>query len=313
MKSVLVLGGTGMLGSMVTDELSRKADLCVTSTYRATGRYAPVPMDRVSWHAFDAAADELAAALTACGRYDWIINAIGITKPLIRDDNAQQIERAIRINALLPHAIAAWAQDTDARVVQIATDCVYSGSKGSYTETDSHDAWDVYGKTKSLGECHTANTAHLRCSIIGPEPKDNKFLIEWFRAQPAGGSVNGFVNHKWNGITTMHFARICRGIIEMEPALPHLQHIVPKGAISKAQMLHEFAVAYGRLDLTINDTDAASVIDRTLATNDPGSNARLWEAAGYHEPPTVAEMIGEVARYEYRFCPTQSPWARQHA
>ena len=65
-----------------------------------------------------------------------------------------------------------------ARVLQIATDCVYSGAQGAYVETDLHDALDVYGKTKSLGECQEPNVYHLRCSIIGPEPKDFKFLIE---------------------------------------------------------------------------------------------------------------------------------------
>jgi len=252
-----------------------------------------VPFDGMS----EAAADQLAAS----GRFDWIVNAIGITKPLIRDDNLAEIERAIRINSVLPHLVAEFAANIGARVLQIATDCVYSGAKGSYVETDPHDALDVYGKTKSLGECYHPNVGHLRCSIVGPEPKDYKFLIEWFRRQPSGATVNGFVNHMWNGVTTLHFARLCRGVIESDLALPHIQHVVPAGIISKAAMLHEFAGAFGRGDITIRDANAAMVIDRTLATRNPELNAALWSAAGYLKPPTVPEMIAELARYDYRF------------
>lgn len=302
MKSVLVLGGTGMLGSMVTDELARRSGIRVTATWRASSRNAqPVKIPGVEWFLFDAADPSLEEALLACGHHQWIINCIGITKPLIRDDNPQQIERALRINALLPHAVARFAEVLGARVLQIATDCVYSGAKGGYVETDTHDALDVYGKTKSLGECFSPNMINLRCSIIGPEPKDFKFLLEWFRSQPDGAEVNGFINHKWNGITTLHFARLCAGIIETESQMPHLQHVVPAGVISKAEMLREFAAAYRRPDVHIKDTVAPSVIDRTLSTASPEPNRQLWQAAGYRIPPTVSEMIDEVARYPYRF------------
>ena len=302
MKSVLVLGGTGMLGSMLTDELSRSRDVRLLATYRsahALPEHARLP--GVQWEAFDASNERWHDQLDACGRPEWIINAIGITKPLIRDDDPRQIETAIRVNALLPHAVATFACSAGARVLQIATDCVYSGAKGGYVEADTHDALDVYGKTKSLGECYGLGVHHLRCSIIGPEPKDFKFLIEWFRAQPAGARVNGYLNHKWNGITTLQFARICRGIIESEMILPRLQHVVPEGVISKAQMLHEFAAAYRRPDIAITDMNALSVIDRTLSTSRPDLNAQLWSAGGYPKVPTVPEMISEIAHYDYRF------------
>lgn len=292
-----------MLGSMVADELARRTGVRLTATWRTASQIPQrVSIPGVAWVPFDAADSNLDEALLACGHHQWVINAIGITKPLIRDDNQQEVERAIRINALLPPAVARFAAVHGARVLQIATDCVYSGAQGAYVETDLHDALDVYGKTKSLGECYLPNVAHLRCSIIGPEPKEFKFLIEWFRSQPTGGCVNGFVNHKWNGITTLHFARLCAGIIETETPLPHVQHVVPEGVISKAEMLHGFAVAYGRADVQINDTNASTVIDRTLSTINHELNRQLWRAAGYPSPPTVPDMIAELARYPYRFC-----------
>jgi dTDP-4-dehydrorhamnose reductase len=299
MKNVLILGGSGMLGSMIVDYLSRDCGYALTATVRTAALRAGMEAlyPTVRWEV----ADFRGAHDFACfDGQKWILNAIGITKPLIRDDNAAEIVNALEINSLLPHTVGREAQRRNARVLQIATDCVYSGAKGHYSETDVHDALDVYGKTKSLGECFLPNTQHLRCSIIGPEPKDFKFLIEWFRRQPSAASVNGFTNHHWNGVTTLHFAKICKGIIETEPPLSHLQHVVPSGLVTKAQMLHDFAKAYNRSDITIRDAEAKTVIDRTLSTTAPDANIALWRAAGYSTPPTVTDMILELGQYDYK-------------
>ncbi len=283
-----------MLGSMVVDYLSQQTGLALTATVRTAELRATMQAayPQVRWELAD-----YRDSFSVLDGQEWIINAIGITKPLIRDDNAAETVRALEINSLLPYRVGQEAAKRNARVLQIATDCVYSGAKGHYVESDLHDALDVYGKTKSLGECFLANTHHLRCSIIGPEPKDFKFLIEWFRRQPANASVNGFVNHHWNGVTTLHFAKLCHGIMQTEPALGHLQHVVPTGLVTKAQMLHDFAAAYGRDDITIHDVEAKTVIDRTLDTQTPGANLALWQSAGYATPPTVSEMIRELGAW----------------
>lgn len=302
MIKVIVLGASGMLGSMITDVLARDNDLAITATVRSEkalekGREL---LPSVDWQRFDAAGSDLPYALDIINRHTWVINAIGITKPLIHDDNAFEVERAIRINSLFPHWLAAKAQAVGAQVLQIATDCVYSGSKGAYIETDRHDALDVYGKTKSLGEVMQPCMHHLRCSIIGPEPKDFKFLLEWFRRQPVSAQVNGYINHRWNGVTTFHFARIIQGIIKAGITLPHVQHLVPTGDVTKAEMLKEFSQAYNRQDVQIRDTAASLVIDRRLSTNNPDLNQQLWQLAGYNSPPTVPEMIIELSQYDYR-------------
>lgn len=290
-----------MLGSMVVDYLSRQTGLTLTATVRSAAlrdrMQAAHP--QVRWELADFLAPHTAETFRSFDGQHWIINAIGITKPLIRDDDPAEILTAIEINARLPHDIGREAASRYTRVLQIATDCVYSGVKGHYTEADTHDALDVYGKTKSLGECFLSSTQHLRCSIIGPEPKDFKFLIEWFRQQPSGSSVNGFTNHHWNGVTTLHFAKLCYGFIEKDLPLTHLQHVVPSGLVTKAQMLHDFAEAYGRNDIVIRDMEAKTVIDRTLATTNPDNNLQLWQAAGYEQPPTVSEMIAELGTYKY--------------
>ena len=110
---------------------------------------------------------------------------------------------------MLPHQLARKAESSGAKVIQIATDCVYSGKKGEYVESDEFDPLDVYGKTKSLGEVTSPGVYHLRCSIIGPEPKEHKFLLDWFLGQPKNARVNGY--HK-SSLERGYHAALCQAV-----------------------------------------------------------------------------------------------------
>ncbi|NMC62034.1 MAG: sugar nucleotide-binding protein [SAR324 cluster bacterium] len=302
---VLVLGGTGMLGSMIVDFLTRCEELHVFATAQNVGSAAAhsKKIKNIEWKPLSIGdEDKTVQQLNALQKVSWIINAIGIIKPYIHDENPIEVETAIRGNSLFPYLLTKMAIQNSAKIIQIATDCVYSGSKGNYIESDKHDALDVYGKTKSLGEVCNPSVMNLRCSIIGPEHKNYLSLYEWFRKQPIDSTLSGFINHEWNGVTTLQFAKLCKGIITAGIDVPNLQHIVPEGRISKYELLKCFAENLGRRDLTIKSTEASTKIDRTLSTSNEALNQKLWELAGYvKRPPTVPEMVSELAEFDYRF------------
>lgn len=299
-KRVVVLGASGMLGSMVLDWLERDPTLEVAATVRsaAMARTLGDRARRASLTVLDATRPEELVAAVRGAR--WVVNAIGITKPYVRDDDPREVERAVRVNALFPHALAAAAASEGARVLQIATDCVFSGREGGYAEGAGQDPLDVYGKSKSLGEVRAPGVHHLRCSIVGPEPRTQVFLVEWLRRQPHGATVPGFTDHLWNGVTTLQFARLCHAIIRDDRELPPMLHVVPTGAVTKRELLESIAAAYGRSDLTVRPVESARPVDRTLATVDPGRNQALWAAAGYPEPPSVPSMLVELAACGFR-------------
>jgi dTDP-4-dehydrorhamnose reductase len=296
---VLVPGGSGMLGSMVADVLARDPAFEVTATVRSEDlrRALGAAIPDATWRvvtSLDACADAVDGHL-------WVVNAIGLTKPQIREDVAADVLQALEINARLPHLIGARAEAAGARVLHIATDAVFSpAAEGPLVETTAHDPRDVYGKTKSLGETRRHGFHSLRCSIIGPEPRNFRFLLEWFRRQPPGADVKGFAHHTWNGVTTLHFARVCAGIIKTGLPLPDVQHLVPSGISTKAAMLRAFARAFNRQDITVVDVTNGPAVDRRLQTLNPEVNAALWAAAGYAAPPTVEAMIQELADFDYR-------------
>jgi dTDP-4-dehydrorhamnose reductase len=296
---VVVLGSSGMLGSMVLSWLARDSSLSLVATGRETSVFPQMKRNApgCDTRLLDAETADVANLTALLEGADWVVNCIGVIKPYIKDDNPVQTQRALRVNALFPHILAIAAEHTGTKVLQIATDCVYSGLKGGYLESDPQDALDVYGKTKSLGEVYCPQVHHLRCSIIGPEPKSHVSLLDWLLGQPQGAGVKGFTNHDWNGVTTLHFAKVCHGIMSAGLVLPRLLHVVPTGTITKSDLLGAFAAAYGRTDIIITPVAASTVVDRTLATTQPEINAAIWGTAGYATPPTVVEMVQEMAAY----------------
>jgi dTDP-4-dehydrorhamnose reductase len=299
MTKVAILGVTGMLGSVTLDSYMQSGEFEVIATYRNEEEVKPFKdkYPAVDFRLLDAEEQSVDAIAKAIEGADWVVNSIGIIKPYIHDDNAVEVERAIRVNGLFPHLLAKASKQVNAKVIQIATDCVYSGAKGAYVESDLHDAIDVYGKSKSVGEAYFDNIFHVRCSIIGPELKAHMSLMDWFLGNPKGATLNGFTNHQWNGVTTLQFAKLSQGIVKENIEFDHLQHIVPGNLITKANLLKCFAREFDREDITVNEVEAPKIIDRTVSTNNDELNKKIWNAAGYQTPPTIEEMVAELAEF----------------
>jgi len=283
MQKVLILGATGMLGHACKEILEKTDKYEVVNTSR---------LNKPGYLTFDAVVDNPEALISQINP-DWIVNCIGIIKPHINENSVESISNAINVNSIFP---AKLSSATPKPIIQIATDCVYSGAKGGYVESDFHDATDVYGKTKSLGEMPAENLIHLRASIIGPEVGRSTSLLEWFLNQPNGATLNGFTNHMWNGVTTHHFGMLAEGIISNNYLSIKKTHVIPGNELSKADLLRAFSLSYKRQDLIINNVESKVEINRTLKTENDQLNIDLWNMAGFNTPPTVEEMVDQQSQ-----------------
>jgi dTDP-4-dehydrorhamnose reductase len=295
---ILVLGGTGMLGHMVASYLAKHTKHQIHATFRREIDVSEFPnLGKISWWTLDITKDNLGSWKFA--NFDYIINCIGVIKPKISDTSPCDIRTAININAVFPYELAEWSYTNDTKVIQIATDCVFSGDRCEsnglgYLESSPHTPQDIYGKTKSLGEVKGYPNFHnLRCSIIGPEWGTKNSLFEWIR-HSAGSKVTGYKNHLWNGLTTLHFAKICAGIINHNLELPELAHVLPINYISKADLIQEVAKRF-KLQISVRKK-LVDPCNRRLASED-FTWVKLWKAAGYPEIPTVEQMIMELREY----------------
>jgi dTDP-4-dehydrorhamnose reductase len=183
-------------------------------------------------------------------RPDFIVNCIGI---LIH--GSSNVENAIYLNAYLPHQLKKISKNIGAKLIHISTDCVFSGDKGSYIESDVKDGKGAYSQTKIFGEIEDDANLTLRTSIIGPELKDNgEGLFHWFMGQ--SGDITGFTKAIWSGVTTLELAKSIKWSIESD--ITGLYHVTNNSSISKYELLKLFQ-KYTKKDISIKSVDGKNV------------------------------------------------------
>ena len=165
--------------------------------------------------------------------HDIIINSAGIIK-----QRKSSLVEMVKVNSLLPHVLAKIKEKSNCQVIHVTTDCVFSGKKGRYIETDVHDCEDEYGKSKSLGENNSLTI--IRTSIIGEELKNKLSLCEWVKSQN-NKTVNGFTNHYWNGLTCLELAKTIDQIITNNDFWKGVRHLHSPNTVSKYELIESIA------------------------------------------------------------------------
>jgi len=270
---LLVLGAAGMLGHAVLRMFAQSPGYVTMGTVRSANSAAQLAAslrDSLVVGVDVEHSDSLTRAF-ALARPDIVVNCVGVVKQLAEADDPLA---AIPINSLLPHRLARLCALTGARLIHVSTDCVFSGTKGMYNESDRSDAEDLYGRSKYLGEVDYPHAITLRTSIIGPELQGARSLVGWFMAQQ--GSVKGFARAVFSGLPTVELARIMRDHVIPRPELRGLWH-VSADPINKFDLLTLLATTYGKTIEVVRDDQL--VIDRSLNSD------RFRAAAGYVPPP----------------------------
>lgn len=239
---VLVFGGGGMAGHVVTEYLRETALHEVWSTVRG-------PASRGRCLAVDVLDERQLDEAIRSVRPDVVVNAIGV----LNHRAAQDTERAIFINSLLPHRLARKARDGSFRLIHLSTDCVFSGRKGNYREDDTPDGSTVYARTKILGEVNVPPHLTLRTSMIGPELKgDGIGLFHWFMQQT--GHIRGYRQVFWNGVTTLELAKVLADCLTTNTS--GVVHLVAPEKVSKFVLLQLLQNAFNKRDVEIQPDDA---------------------------------------------------------
>jgi dTDP-4-dehydrorhamnose reductase len=129
--------------------------------------------------------------------------------------------------------------------------------------------------------------------VIGKEIRNHIELMDWVIDQLPNAEIKGFANHLWNGITSLHFAKLVESLIAQNLFSPGTFHLVPGNSISKFELVSLVARLAHRDDLVVLETQDTSAVNRTLSTEFPDFNSMLWQAAGYEAPPTIEAMVEE--------------------
>lgn len=219
---ILILGCNGMAGHTIALYLKEQG-------HDVTG-FARKESPLVNTVVGDAKNTALIQQTIESGKYDSVINAIGVLNKSAEENH----ENAIFLNTYLPQFLAKITEGTDTQVIHMSTDCVFSGSKGGYTEQDMPDGTLFYDRSKALGELNDGKNVTLRNSIIGPDMNASGIgLINWFLQQH--DKVKGYKNAIWTGQTTLQLAKTMENAAIQK--VHGLYNMVPESSISKYDML----------------------------------------------------------------------------
>ena len=276
---ILILGAAGMAGHIIYNQLNAVEGIEVTGTVHQTRNGAATNL--LSLDIFNEV--EIQQVLDRV-KPDLIVNCIGA---LIHQSNNNP-DRAIYTNAYFPHFLKRQANDRNARLIHLSTDCVFSGSRGGYQEDDFRDANDIYGRSKALGEIIDDKNLTIRTSIIGPELKEKgEGLFHWFMSNPKGTTINGFRSNFWSGVTTLELARFIKELIADGIPYSGLIHLTNNTKISKYDLLEIMNATYQR-ELILSD-DKDKPVDKSFVNTSGYKND--------YYVPTYREMI--EAQFEF--------------
>jgi len=212
---VILFGSNGMLGNYVNKYLSKFYDVfCIDRTI--------FDIETCNWNKIEKILSNNS------NKDDIIINCAGAIP-----QQRCNIRKYIILNTLFPHKINEIAKKYCLKFIHITTDCVFSGKDGNYYENSIHDAEDIYGITKSLGEDNSM--CIIRTSIIGEELYNKNSLIEWVIKQK-NTVIDGYTNVFWNGVTCLQLAKIIEHIIKNDIHWQGVRHFFSPDIVSKFEL-----------------------------------------------------------------------------
>ena len=248
----LVLGCSGMAGHVISLYLKEQG--------HSVAGFSRRRVDFVENINGDVTDTALLTRIVLQNSYDVIINAIGI----LNRNAEEHKDRAVFLNAYLPHFLAQLTESKKTRIFHMSTDCVFKGNTGPYTEKSTPDGETFYDRTKALGEIVDSKNLTLRCSIVGPDINENGIgLFNWFMKQK--GTILGFTHAFWTGLATTELARLM--LCAAEQGATGLVNLVPSRHISKCDLLGLFNRTFRKNSVTIVPYDKVRLDKSLTRTN----------------------------------------------
>lgn len=284
MTKVLILGSTGLLGSTILKYFSIKSNFQCFGTIRKSSDEKKLKyINRVKLFKVDFDKTKNLRKVFSFIKPNLVINCIGVVKQVLNNNMNSEI---IRVNSFLPHYLSELTnENNEIRFIHFSTDCVFSGLKGRYLESDVTDAKDIYGVSKMLGEVDNFNTLTLRTSIIGQELKTNYSLLNWFLSQKK--QIKGYKNAVFSGLTAPEIASVIHNYVIPNTKIRGIYHLSGR-PISKYDLLYIFKKVYKKNIKIVPDFKIK--INRSL-------NSNLFQKATGYKPPTWNKLIHEM--YEF--------------
>ena len=237
--NVLVLGGSGLLGSALVYVLEQRCHRVLAPTRSE----------------YDVLAGPLPASLLSGSHV--VVNAAFAKPPVERE-----LDR--KLNAEFPQGLARLCAAANVPLIHFSTDGVFSARTGPCDESVPPVPDEENGLHKLMGEprsCLVIRTS----ALVGPENRGFHSILCWFLSQER--EAPGFTNQWWNGVTSPTLALAVARLIETGTIPTGIRHMCAED-VTKFELLVRLAKVFKR-KIEIKPTLAPIARDRRLRTRFP--------------------------------------------
>ncbi len=281
-RRILLLGGAGLLGSALKDELSAGGHLLLAPAH---SELEIADYDKI----------------LLCAREfspDTIVNCAGFNQV---DECERRKELAFQANAFGAGNLARIAAEIGAAIFQVSSDYIFKGDKkGEYREEDLPDPLNLYGKSKLLGESAVRENAREFCVIraswlFGPGGPNfiSKILTKW---KAGAQELKVVSDEKGKPTYSLDLANAIR--LSVERNLRGIYHFCNQGTVSWMELAQEVFEIIGKGPKLIPVSAEAYRLPAQRPKNSALSSKKIEAALGLTIRPHLEALKDYLEKME---------------
>jgi len=284
---ILVTGVSGMLGSSLALELSRKHKVFGTGNSAIS-----LPID---YRIFDLS-NESYKELIDWSQPELIIHCAALTNGNYCQNNPLE---AFNVNGFATKKLMDASED-DVKIMYVSTDAVFSSSLHMAKEIDCPSPENVYGKSKELGEFFLLNSNRdyliLRTTIVGLNAyRDKEGFVEWIlNSVKAKETISLFDDVLFTPISIWDFILEIDFLIDQDSYESKVLHLAGGEANTKYKF-GKSLVEELSLDTTyIKKGYISKFTDRAKRSNDQSLDCSLYQKKFNRKLPKLKDTIKTI-------------------
>lgn len=294
---ILITGANGLLGQKLVSLLAPKKEITVIATARGTSRLRS-EYGSFQYESMDITNREHVLEIVRRHKPDVIINTAAMTNV---DESEKEKEACMQLNVEAVKYLVEAAELTDAFLLHLSTDFIFSGKEGPYDEEGIPAPVNFYGESKRLAE-QVIIKSNIKWAIartvlvygIVPDMSRSNIIL-WVKGSLEAQKPIQVVDDQWRTPTLAEDLAMGCYLIAKQRA-EGIYNISGEDMLTPYEMAMKTANFFGLDESLINRTDSTKFTQPAKRPPRTGFIIEKAKANLGYKPHSFDEGIGIVAQ-----------------